>query len=81
EQDWTLLVQAVDQFVPEVAQLLEQFRFLPSWRIADVMISYAAPGGGVGPHFDTYDVFLLQGHGRRRWKVGQMCSSDSPLRE
>ncbi len=47
EQDWTLLVQAVDQFVPEVAQLLEQFRFLPSWRIDDVMISYAAPGGGV----------------------------------
>ncbi len=45
------------------------------------MISYAAPGGGVGPHFDNYDVFLLQGHGRRRWKVGQMCSSDSPLRE
>ena len=81
EQDWTLLVQAVDQFVPEVAQLLEQFRFLPSWRIDDVMISYAAPGGGVGPHFDNYDVFLLQGHGRRRWKVGQMCSSDSPLRE
>ncbi|WP_279293382.1 cupin domain-containing protein, partial [Pseudomonas aeruginosa] len=71
EQDWTLLVQAVDQFVPEVAQLLEQFRFLPSWRIDDVMISYAAPGGGVGPHFDNYDVFLLQGHGRRRWKVGQ----------
>ena len=81
DHDWTLLVQAVDQFVPEVAQLLEQFRFLPSWRIDDVMISYAAPGGGVGPHFDNYDVFLLQGHGRRRWKVGQMCSSDSPLRE
>ena len=64
EQDWTLLVQAVDQFVPEVAQLLEQFRFLPSWRIDDVMISYAAPGGGVGPHFDNYDVFLLQGPGK-----------------
>lgn len=79
ESDWTLLVQAVDQFVPEVAELLEHFKFLPSWRIDDVMISYAAPGGGVGPHFDNYDVFLLQGHGRRRWKIGQMCDADSPM--
>ncbi|MNZ37823.1 50S ribosomal protein L16 arginine hydroxylase [compost metagenome] len=79
ERDWTLLVQAVDQFIPEVAELLEQFRFLPSWRIDDVMISYAAPGGGVGPHFDNYDVFLLQGHGKRRWKIGQTCDADSPL--
>ncbi|QCI13427.1 cupin domain-containing protein [Pseudomonas putida] len=81
EQDWTLLVQAVDQFVPEVAELLEHFRFLPSWRIDDVMISFAAPGGSVGPHFDNYDVFLLQGHGKRNWKIGQMCNSDSPLLE
>jgi 50S ribosomal protein L16 3-hydroxylase len=79
ERDWTLLVQAVDQFVPEVAELLEEFKFLPKWRIDDVMISFAAPGGGVGPHFDNYDVFLLQGHGKRRWQVGQMCNSDSPL--
>ncbi|MCO7522333.1 MULTISPECIES: cupin domain-containing protein [unclassified Pseudomonas] len=79
ERDWTLLVQAVDQFVPEVAELLEEFRFLPSWRIDDVMISYAAPGGSVGPHFDNYDVFLLQGDGKRNWKIGQMCNSDSPL--
>lgn len=79
ERDWTLLVQAVDQFVPEVAELLEYFRFLPSWRIDDVMISYAAPGGGVGPHFDNYDVFLLQGYGKRRWRIGQMCDSASPL--
>ncbi|MBD2839647.1 cupin domain-containing protein [Pseudomonas sp. JM0905a] len=79
ERDWTLLVQAVDQFVPEVAELLEHFRFLPSWRIDDVMISYAAPGGGVGPHFDNYDVFLLQGHGHRRWKIGQMCDAESAL--
>ncbi|QXH43914.1 cupin domain-containing protein [Pseudomonas xanthosomatis] len=81
ERDWTLLVQSVDQFVPEVAELLEEFRFLPSWRIDDVMISYAAPGGSVGPHFDNYDVFLLQGHGTRNWKVGQMCNSDSALIE
>lgn len=79
ERDWTLLVQAVDQFVPEVAELLEEFKFLPKWRIDDVMVSFAVPGGGVGPHFDNYDVFLLQGYGKRRWQVGQMCNSDSPL--
>ncbi|MCP3752835.1 cupin domain-containing protein [Pseudomonas sp. SBB6] len=81
ERDWTLLVQAVDQFVPEVGEMLEHFRFLPSWRIDDVMISFAAPGGSVGPHFDNYDVFLLQGQGKRNWKIGQMCDSDSPLLE
>jgi 50S ribosomal protein L16 3-hydroxylase len=79
EREWTLLVQAVDQFVPEVAELLEHFRFLPSWRIDDVMISFAAPGGSVGPHFDNYDVFLLQAQGKRNWKIGQMCNSESPL--
>ena len=79
EREWTLLVQAVDQFVPEVAELLEQFRFLPSWRIDDVMISFAAPGGSVGPHFDNYDVFLLQAQGKRNWKIGQMCNAESPL--
>jgi 50S ribosomal protein L16 3-hydroxylase len=79
ERDWTLLVQAVDQFVPEVAELLEDFKFLPKWRIDDLMISFAAPGGGVGPHFDNYDVFLLQGYGHRRWQIGQMCDAGSPL--
>lgn len=79
EREWTLLVQAVDQFVPEVAELLEHFRFLPSWRIDDMMISFAAPGGSVGPHFDNYDVFLLQAQGKRNWKIGQMCNSESPL--
>ena len=79
ERDWTLLVQAVDQFVPEVAELLEEFKFLPKWRIDDVMVSFAVPGGGVGPHFDNYDVFLLQGYGKRRWQVGQVCDSDSPM--
>ena len=78
-RDWTLLVQAVDQFVPEVAELIEEFKFLPKWRIDDVMISFAAPGGGVGPHFDNYDVFLLQGYGKRRWQIGQMCDSESPM--
>jgi len=75
----TLLVQAVDHHVPEVAALIAPFRFIPTWRIDDVMVSYATDGGGGGPHFDLYDVFLIQGHGRRRWRVGQHCSADSPL--
>jgi 50S ribosomal protein L16 3-hydroxylase len=78
EKHWTLLVQAVDQYVPEVNQLLDYFRFIPNWRLDDIMISYAPDGGGVGPHFDYYDVFLLQGLGKRRWKIGQRCDSSSP---
>lgn len=77
---WTLLVQAVDHHVPEVAQLLSQFRFIPNWRIDDVMVSFASTGGGVGPHFDQYDVFLIQGRGRRRWRIGQRCDDTTPLR-
>ena len=77
---WTLLVQAVDQWVPAARLLRERFDFLPGWRFDDVMVSYAADGGGVGPHFDYYDVFLVQGSGRRRWKIGQHCDAASPLR-
>lgn len=76
---WTLLVQAVDHLVPEVAALIEPFRFLPNWRIDDVMVSYATDQGGVGPHFDQYDVFLIQGLGRRRWQVGAACDAASEL--
>ena len=76
---WTLLVQAVDQHDPEVAALIEPFRFIPDWRIDDVMVSYASDGGGVGAHFDQYDVFLVQGLGRRRWRVGPRCDSATPL--
>ena len=79
KQPWTLLVQAVDQVVPEVAALIEPFRFVPNWRIDDVMVSYASDGGGVGPHFDQYDVFLIQGLGERRWQVGGICDADTPL--
>jgi 50S ribosomal protein L16 3-hydroxylase len=73
EKDWSLLVQAVDHCVPAVAQLMEHFRFIPNWRIDDVMVSYAAKGGTVGKHFDNYDVFLIQGQGSRLWQVGQYC--------
>ncbi len=76
---WTLLVQAVDQHVPECAEFLSRFDFLPHWRIDDLMISYAADEGSVGPHFDYYDVFLIQGRGRREWRIGQHCDEDTPL--
>jgi len=76
---WTLLVQAVDHHVPAVAALLEAFRFIPNWRIDDVMVSYAVEGGGVGPHFDQYDVFLVQGLGSRRWQVGERCDEGTQL--
>lgn len=71
KRDWTLLVQDVDKLVPEVATLLEAFRFIPDWRIDDIMVSFAAPGGSVGPHTDDYDVFLLQAEGRRRWQLAE----------
>lgn len=77
---WTLLVQAVDQWVPAARALREAFDFLPGWRFDDVMVSYAADKGGVGPHVDQYDVFLVQGTGRRRWRIGQRCDARSPLR-
>ena len=77
--NWTLLVQNVDLWVPEVAALLDHFSFLPRWRIDDIMVSFAADGGSVGPHFDNYDVFLLQGEGQRQWSVGEPCNKDSPL--
>jgi 50S ribosomal protein L16 3-hydroxylase len=69
--NWALLVQGVDQHVESVHALLQQFRFVPDARLDDLMISYATDGGGVGPHFDSYDVFLLQAHGRRRWRIGK----------
>jgi 50S ribosomal protein L16 3-hydroxylase len=65
--------------VPAVAALLEPFRFIPNWRVDDLMVSYAAHGGGVGPHFDQYDVFLIQGSGRRRWQIEEMCNAATRL--
>ncbi|AFU97845.1 cupin domain-containing protein [Simiduia agarivorans] len=85
ENGWTLLVQAVDHWVPEVTALLDQFRFIPNWRLDDIMVSYAPDGASVGPHFDQYDVFLIQGTGTRRWHLGQHCDeqterlADTPL--
>jgi 50S ribosomal protein L16 3-hydroxylase len=69
KRDWTLLVSGVNLHEARADALLRRFAFIPQARLDDVMVSYATPGGGVGPHVDSYDVFLLQGRGRRRWTV------------
>jgi 50S ribosomal protein L16 3-hydroxylase len=82
--NWSLLVQGVDLHVNTIRDLMDQFRFVPDARLDDVMISYASAGGGVGPHFDSYDVFLLQAHGRRQWQISQQkdltLQPDMPLK-
>lgn len=84
EKDWTLLVQGVNHHLPEADELLHEFDFIPRARLDDLMVSFAPDGGGVGPHFDSYDVFLLQGVGQRMWRIsGQddmTLVPDSPLR-
>lgn len=81
---WTLLVQGVDLHHEPAHQLLQQFRFVPEARLDDLMISWASDGGGVGPHFDSYDVFLLQAQGRRLWRIGRQkelrLREDMPLK-
>jgi 50S ribosomal protein L16 3-hydroxylase len=81
---WTLLVQGIDRVLPAASELLQRFTFLPHARLDDVMASYAPPGGGVGPHFDSYDVFLLQVQGVRRWRVSRQrdlsLAEGAPLR-
>ena len=73
---WTLLVQGLDLHLPAARALLERFRFVPDARLDDLMVSYASDGGGVGPHVDSYDVFLLQTRGRRRWRIGRLASPE-----
>lgn len=74
---WTLLVQAVDHYSFDLAELWKKFPFIPQWRRDDIMASYAPKGGSVGQHFDFYDVFLVQGYGHRRWQLGQMCDENT----
>ena len=69
KRDWSLLVSGVNHLLPEADWLLHRFDFIPAARLDDLMVSFAPPGGGVGPHFDSYDVFLIQGQGRRRWEI------------
>jgi 50S ribosomal protein L16 3-hydroxylase len=84
EHRWTLLVQTVNHYLPEANELLQQFDFIPHARLDDLMVSYAPDGGGVGPHFDSYDVFLLQGQGKRLWRVSKQTDLEliegAPLR-
>ncbi|GAC14652.1 cupin domain-containing protein [Aliiglaciecola lipolytica] len=74
---WTLLVQSVDTYLEEAKQLLESFDFIPNWRVDDLMVSYSDLNGGVGPHVDQYDVFIIQGRGTRRWQVGENKHHDT----
>ncbi|TFW27511.1 cupin domain-containing protein [Massilia arenosa] len=76
QREWTMLVQGVNLYDARADDLLRQFRFVPDARLDDLMISYATDGGGVGPHFDSYDVFLLQAHGKRRWRIGAQKNLD-----
>ncbi len=78
---WTLLVQGLDLHVDAAHDLLSRFRFVPAARLDDLMLSYASDGGGVGPHIDSYDVFLLQVQGRRRWRIGRAPSGALSLRD
>lgn len=84
KKGWSLLVQGINHFLPEGSDLLRQFNFIPTARLDDLMVSYAPDGGGVGPHFDSYDVFLLQGYGQRLWRVSKQTDmtlvEGAPLR-
>src|SRR5512133_3315017 len=84
KRKWTVLVQGVNHFLPEASELLKHFSFVPHARLDDLMVSYAPKGGGVGPHFDSYDVFLLQGLGKRLWRVSEQTDLEliegAPLR-
>lgn len=84
QKRWTLLVQGVDLHLDAAHELLSRFRFVPDARLDDLMISWASDGGGVGPHFDSYDVFLLQASGQRRWRIGRQkdlsLQPDVPLK-
>jgi 50S ribosomal protein L16 3-hydroxylase len=81
QHDWTLLVQDMDKWDADVAQLITHFDFLPRWRIDDVMISFAAEGGSVGPHIDHYDVFLLQAQGSRQWQIEDVVRDEPAFRQ
>ncbi len=81
KRDWTLLVQDVDKWDVDVGTVLDAFAFLPSWRIDDIMVSYAVDGGSVGAHVDQYDVFLLQAQGKRRWRIDSKADPSTEFRD
>ena len=85
-EQWTVLVQNLEQWSPELGQLWQAFDFIPQWQRDDIMVSYAPKSGSVGKHYDDYDVFLAQGYGQRRWQLGKFCDkntefvTDEPIR-
>lgn len=78
---WTILVQNLEAWSPELGELWQAFDFIPKWQQDDIMVSVAPAGGSVGAHYDEYDVFLAQGYGRRRWQLGKWCDGDTPFVE
>ena len=79
EKNWSLLVQSVDHYHDGIRLIKELFDFIPRWRLDDIMVSYATTGGGVGRHFDHYDVFLIQGEGSRLWQLGELCGPETKI--
>jgi 50S ribosomal protein L16 3-hydroxylase len=79
--NWTVLVQELDHRLPALQIVRDHFQVTPQWQFDDIMVSYAVEGGGVGPHYDQYDVFLIQGFGQRRWQIGDMCDVNTELIE
>ena len=80
-EQWTVLVQNLEQWSPELGQLWNAFNFIPQWQRDDIMVSYAPKGGSVGKHYDEYDVFLAQGFGHRRWQLGKFCNESTEFIE
>lgn len=80
-EQWTVLVQNLEQWSPELGQLWQAFDFIPQWQRDDIMVSYAPKGGSVGKHYDDYDVFLAQGFGQRRWQLGKFCDEQTEFVE
>lgn len=76
---WTLVVNDLEKYIPELVWITDQFRFIPEWHLDDLMSSYAAPDGSVGPHVDLYDVFILQGEGKRRWQISTQAVAENNL--
>lgn len=82
ESHWSLIVNDLEKYLPELSWITDRFRFIPEWRLDDLMISYAADHGSVGPHIDLYDVFILQGQGKRRWQINsQEVTEDNQIKE
>lgn len=82
ETHWSLIVNDLEKYIPELSWIIDRFRFIPEWRLDDLMISYAADEGSVGPHIDLYDVFILQGLGKRRWQINQQpVDEDNQVKE